>query len=191
MEARDRRPLGEALKAAAPHFAAHKLPPGRHGLSREHVAENQRWRLLGAAAELLAEGGYRSLTTHKVAACAAVSFHTFYVHFRGLDDCLRAAFEAAVKAVGRSARPAGAVELLAGDPALAALFGVEVRAAVPAVAPAFTAFAESLAPESRSRLLLGAALILISERAPVAGGAWDQRAREVAALAERLSACPG
>lgn len=181
--------MGEALKGTgAPRYAAYKLPRGQHGLPREHVAESQRWRLLGAAAELLAEGGYRSLTTHKIASRAAVSFRTFYSHFGGLDDCLRAAFEAAARAVAESARPAGAVERLGGEPPLAALFGLEVRAAVPEIGPAFARFAESFSPELRDRLLLGAALTLISDRAPEGGAARADRASEVAALVDGLSA---
>lgn len=143
-------------------FSAYKLPRGRHGLSREHVAESQRWRLLGAAAELLAEGGYRSLTTHKVAARAAVSFHTFYLHFSGIDECLRSAFQAAAKVVGESEHLLGAVELLAGDPSIGVLFSLELRAAVPGVAADFSRFATSFAPELRDRFVLGAALALLS-----------------------------
>jgi AcrR family transcriptional regulator len=175
---------------AEPHFAAYKLPPGRHGLSREHVAESQRWRLLGAAAELLAEVGYRRLTTHKIAARAAVSFHTFYVHFRGLDDCLRAAFEAAASVVAESARVAESAELLAGDRSLAALFGLEIRAAVPEIRPAFAALAEAVAVERRDRLLLGGALTVIADRAGGDGAARAERATQVAALVRRLSARP-
>lgn len=170
----------------ASRFAAYKLPPGRHGLSREHVAESQRWRLLGAAADLLAESGYRSLTTHMVAARAAVSSQTFYVHFGGLDDCLRAAFEAAIKFADRSGEVADAVGLLAGEPSLAALFGLEARAAVPDIVPAFAAFAESLAPQPRGRLLFGAALALLLDQPAGQGTESAERAREVTALVDRL-----
>jgi len=33
-------------------FASFHLPRGRHGLTPELVAENQRWRLIGASSEL-------------------------------------------------------------------------------------------------------------------------------------------
>jgi AcrR family transcriptional regulator len=171
-------------------FAVYKLPPGRHGLSRQRVAESQRWRLLGAAAELLAESGYRGLTTHRIAARAAVSFHTFYVHFGGLNDCLRAAFETAAKVVGESGGVAGAVELLAGDPSLAAVFGLETRAAVPEVAAVFAGFAGSFAPELREQLVLGAALALISDRARADGAVRGDSAGQVAALVGLINSGP-
>jgi hypothetical protein len=44
-------------------FAAYRLPSGRHHIPPELVAENQRWRLLGAAAEVLAERGYAHTKT--------------------------------------------------------------------------------------------------------------------------------
>ena len=48
-------------------FRDHRLPPGRHGLSREEVVESQRWRLLGAVAEELAESGHVRTTSTRVA----------------------------------------------------------------------------------------------------------------------------
>ena len=76
-------------------FADYRLPRGRHRIPPEQVAENQRWRLLGAAAEVLAERGYARITSADVAACAGVSRSTFYAHFDDLDACLLAAYEMA------------------------------------------------------------------------------------------------
>ena len=76
-------------------FAAYRLPRGRHDLPPELVTENQRWRLLGAAAEVLAERGYARITTADIAGCAGVSRSTFYAHFDDLDACLLAAYEMA------------------------------------------------------------------------------------------------
>jgi AcrR family transcriptional regulator len=129
-------------------FASFKLPRGRHGLSREHVSESQRWRLLGAAAELLAEGGYHSLTSHKVARRAAVSSQAFYVHFPNIEDCLVAVVEVGAKNLElaveqgcdkNTAQPpepiAGAIRetlaLLAREPFLQCLFSLETRSAAP------------------------------------------------------------
>ena len=55
-------------------FAEHRLPPGHHGLTPETVAENQRWRLLGAVAEELAERGHVEHQQHPgLQACRGVA----------------------------------------------------------------------------------------------------------------------
>lgn len=140
---------------------AFKLPSGRHGLPREHVAENQRWRLLCAATELLDEDGYLALTAHGIARRAAVSSQTFYVHFEGVDDCLRVAFEVGARnlesaaarggasAGDRPERIAGALgetcSLIAREPAMRRLFSVEAMAAVPTLADSRAELVVSLA----------------------------------------------
>jgi len=78
--------------ASAPRLE--RLPPGRHKLPREQVRENQRRRLLSAAAEVLAEQGYGGITVTAVAAAAGVSTGTLYKRFDGLWGCLLAAYEA-------------------------------------------------------------------------------------------------
>jgi AcrR family transcriptional regulator len=80
-------------------FSEFRLPPGRHGISPEEVAENQRWRLLGAAAEVLAERGHVNTTSTRVCRAAGVSPATFYRHFDNVGECLVAAHEAAVECV--------------------------------------------------------------------------------------------
>jgi AcrR family transcriptional regulator len=132
-----------------PSFGEYRLPRGNHGLSREQVAENQRWRLLGAASELLAEGRLAGLSSRLIARRASVSSHTFYAHFENVDDVLAAAFANAAKllvaatgaAFAAHGDPEGAwgaalsSALAAGtaEPGLAALMRIELAVAVPAV----------------------------------------------------------
>ena len=131
-------------------FGDFRLPRGKHNLPRELVAENQRWRLLGAASELFAEGGYASVSSGAVATRARVSKRTFYNHFRTIDECLWAAHSAAAEVVASSIAEACAEEaegvgrvpkaldaslpLLAAEPALAHLLGAEAAAGNRAIA---------------------------------------------------------
>jgi len=135
-------------------FAAYRLPRGRHDIPPELVAENQRWRLLGAAAEVLAERGYADTTAVRVARCAGVSRHTFYAHFDDLGACLLAAYEMAADCLcdllvgacegGRGEdwpdRLRAALDqllaFLAAEPALANLLGPAAPAGNPAIAAA-------------------------------------------------------
>lgn len=73
-----------------------RLPRGRHGLSREYVAQNQRERLLGALAECLHERGYESTTVAQIGKRAGVSKSDFYKHFESKDTCFLAAYDDAV-----------------------------------------------------------------------------------------------
>jgi AcrR family transcriptional regulator len=70
-----------------------RLPPGRHGLPREFIAENQRERLLNGVVEAVAEHGYNETTIARIAAAAKISRRTFYEHFEGKEDCFLAAYE--------------------------------------------------------------------------------------------------
>jgi AcrR family transcriptional regulator len=128
------------------------LPRGRHGLPPEQVAESQRWRLLGAAAEVVAERGYARTRVADIAARAGVSRGTFYEQFDDLSACLLAAYEMVADCIYDLARSAcggegereerrqAALEqvlrFLAEEPALAHLLSVEVAAGVPAIAAA-------------------------------------------------------
>ncbi len=156
-------------------FAAYRLPPGRHGLPRELVAENQRWRLFGAAAEVLAERGYAHVTTAEIVTRAGISASTFYEHFADLSACLLAAYEMAADCVYDlvsdacdqatsaewPARLRAATDelltFLASEPSLAYLLGV-APAGDPAIAAARDGLIESLAKFLRSgRALRGEA----------------------------------
>ncbi len=70
-----------------------RLPPGRHGLPRVFVAENQRERLLNGVVEAVAERGYNAATIAAITAAAKISRRTFYEYFEGKEDCFLAAFE--------------------------------------------------------------------------------------------------
>jgi AcrR family transcriptional regulator len=132
-----------------PSFRDYRLPRGNHGLSRAQVIENQRWRLLGAASELLAERRLTGLSSRVIARRAGVSSHTFYEHFEDVDALLAAAFANACQVVveliaaacagasdhreqiGKAV--AAAVSLGDEDPGLASLFRVEVGVGIPEV----------------------------------------------------------
>ena len=143
-------------------YSEFRLPPGRHGISQEQVAENQRWRLLGAAAEVLAEHGHVNTTSTRVSKAAGVSPATFYQHFENIGDCLLAAYEAASDSLWEIASEACGQErivwlhrlgvavasilrFLAVEPATAHLLGAEAAAGEPAVAGARRASIDRLA----------------------------------------------
>jgi AcrR family transcriptional regulator len=70
-----------------------RLPPGRHGLSRDAVSESQRERLLNGVVEAVGEHGYNATTIAQLVEAAQVSRRTFYEHFAGKEDCFLAAYE--------------------------------------------------------------------------------------------------
>ncbi len=53
-----------------------RLPPGRHGLPREVVAENQRERLLNGVVEAVVEHGYNATTIGAITEAAQISRRT-------------------------------------------------------------------------------------------------------------------
>jgi AcrR family transcriptional regulator len=158
------------------------------------VAANQRWRLLAAAGEVLAERGYARTTSAAIADRARVSRSTFYAQFEDVEDCLVAAHQMAVECVlelattscpgedgGRDptapadeghavALPAaveGILEFLTREPAFAKLLGAEVAAGVPAIAAArdrLTATLAGMAPGEIRPTLIGGAVALVAER---------------------------
>jgi AcrR family transcriptional regulator len=115
-----------------------RLPRGRHGLSPEFVARNQRERLIAGLTLALAEVGYQKTTVAQIGARAGVSKSDFYKHFESKDDCFLAAYDAAVARIHTAvteacaaAPPAWAervragvlalLDLLAAEPALATI----------------------------------------------------------------------
>jgi len=82
-----------AGKSASALAGSDRLPPGRHGLPRVFVAENQRERLLNGVVEAVAEHGYNATTIAAIAAAAKISRRTFYERFEGKQDCFGAAYE--------------------------------------------------------------------------------------------------
>src|ERR1700679_480340 len=74
-----------------------RLPRGRHGLSPEFVARNQRDRLIAALILTLAEVGYQKTTVSMIGQRAAVSKSDFYKHFDSKDECFLAAYDSAIE----------------------------------------------------------------------------------------------
>lgn len=70
-----------------------RLPPGRHGLPREFVAENQRQRLAAGLIAAVAAGGYNETTIADITAAAGLSKRTFYVYFKGKAVCFADTYE--------------------------------------------------------------------------------------------------
>jgi AcrR family transcriptional regulator len=76
-----------------------RLPRGRHGLSPDFVAKNQRERLFAALAESLYERGYEKTTVAAIGKRAAVSKSDFYKHFESKETCFLAAYDGAVERI--------------------------------------------------------------------------------------------
>src|SRR6476646_3614401 len=145
-----------------------RLPPGRHGLPREFVAENQRERLLNGIVEAVAEHGYNETTIGRITDAAQISRRTFYEYFPSKEDCFLAAYEMidahirdAMLAAGDSADPwpeqvrarlATLLEILARDPDVARFYLTEPLAAGGEIAAryrdAMQLLAETIRPES-------------------------------------------
>lgn len=71
----------------------HQLPPGRHGLSRDFVATNQRERMLDAVADVVSFQGYAAMSVEEIVSAAGVSRRTFYDHFSGKEEAFLQAFD--------------------------------------------------------------------------------------------------
>jgi AcrR family transcriptional regulator/DNA-binding MarR family transcriptional regulator len=63
---------------------------------RSRVTEVQRARLLSAAARIVGEQGYESMSVARIVSGAGVSRRTFYEQFEGREDCFLALFDAAL-----------------------------------------------------------------------------------------------
>jgi AcrR family transcriptional regulator len=141
-----------------------RLPRGRHGLSPEFVARNQRDRLITALILTLADVGYQKTTVSMIGRRAAVSKSDFYKHFDSKDDCFLAGYDYAVDririAVVDSCAPIAADEwparvqagvtalltLLAGEPALATIVLAEGLRAGRGIYDRYQAAVESFVP---------------------------------------------
>lgn len=142
-----------------------QLPRGRHGLSREFVAEHQRERLLAAIAELLQDHGYDRTTVAAVSSRAGVSKSDFYRHFESKDECFLAAYDDAVTDLRKAVREAcegesgwadgvcaglaAALARLAAEPARANLLLVEGLRVGPSVYGRFQEAVDSFVPYLR------------------------------------------
>jgi AcrR family transcriptional regulator len=129
---------------------ADQLPGGRHGLSREVVAESQRDRLLKAMTVTVGRRGYRDAHITEVVDRAGVSRRTFYEQFEGKEECFAAAYGQALEQLVSVTREAFDAEeawvdslraglgallrLLAKRPEVARVCFVEILAAGPQAA---------------------------------------------------------
>lgn len=135
------------------------LPRGRHGLSREFVAQNQRERLLDSIAECLHERSYEQTTVSAISRHARVSKSDFYRHFESKDACFLAAYDDSVERLRSEALEACAgdgewgnrvcaaltaiLAYLAAEPARADLLLVEGLRAGPGIYDRFQAAVQS------------------------------------------------
>jgi AcrR family transcriptional regulator len=79
--------------------SANRLPPGRHGLSRQLVADSQRERILRGMAEAAAQRGYANVSVADVLKLAGVSRETFYEQFSNKEACFLAVYDEAVAVI--------------------------------------------------------------------------------------------
>jgi len=183
------------MAEAARDLAAGKvrLPPGRHGLPRTFVVENQRERLLNGVVEAVAEHGYNATTIGKITEAAKISRRTFYEYFKGKEDCFLAAYEmidahvrGSMLAAGDPAEPwpeqvrdrlAALLDVLSRDLAIARFYLTEPLAAGGEIAAryrdAMQLLAETIRPaagpaemdvEVRDQVLMGGVATLIARR---------------------------
>jgi AcrR family transcriptional regulator len=125
------------------------------------IAESQRWSIITAAADAMADCGYARITSKDIARRAGVSPSTFYMHFEHLDACLIAASEVASESlwdlVAAACTAAAdwpqrlrlavvtAVDYLASEPRFARLLCAEASAGVEEIASAKDRLLERLA----------------------------------------------
>ena len=84
-----------------------RLPPGRHGLTRDFVVKNQRDRLTAGIIAAVAEHGYHDATVSKICAAAGLSRRTFYSYFSSKEECYQQAFDLIVDHLVAAMREAG------------------------------------------------------------------------------------
>jgi AcrR family transcriptional regulator len=187
--------MADDARAAAQQLASGKdrLPPGRHGLPRTFVAENQRERLLNGVVEAVAEHGYNATTIGAITEAAKISRRTFYEHFRDKEGCFLAAYEmiddhvrASMLAAGDPAAPwpeqvearlAALLDVLSHDLAVARFYLTEPLAAGGEISAryrdAMQLLAETIRPpdgpadidvEVRDQALMGGIATLIARR---------------------------
>ena len=70
-----------------------RLPPGRHGLPRAFVTENQRGRLTAGMIAAVSEHGYHDTTVSQISAAAGVSRRTFYTFFSSKQEAYLDTYE--------------------------------------------------------------------------------------------------
>lgn len=127
-----------------------QLPGGRHGLSREVVAQSQRERILKGMTIAAGRHGFKDAHITEVVHRAGVSRRTFYEHFKGKEECFAAAYSRSMEqlwqltlrdfeverewVVGLRAGFAAMLDALSKRPEVARVCFVEVLAAGPLAA---------------------------------------------------------
>lgn len=162
-----------------------RLPRGRHGLTREEVATDQRRRMIDALAEEMAARGYAGTSVADILRSAGVSRETFYQQFRSKLDCFLAAFDVAADELFAPIR--AQLEPLAGAPATFGpadrleafdeLFGAYLRGITerPAHARVFLVEVYAAGPEAMARRM--ALQAQITDSVALLLGAGDERGR--------------
>jgi AcrR family transcriptional regulator len=184
-----------------------RLPRGRHGLSPEFVAQNQRDRLIAGLTEALYEVGYQKTTVSLIGERASVSKSDFYKHFQSKDECFFAAYEAAIEQIRKEITGACAAHqesewsprirdgitalltFLAGDPALASISLVEGLRAGRGVYDRYQTAVESFVPYLRQgapRAPDGGAVPAATDEAVIGGIASLLGRRVLAGEAEQI-----
>jgi AcrR family transcriptional regulator len=141
-----------------------RLPRGRHGLSPEYVARNQRERLITSLILTLDDVGYQRATVSMISQRAAISKSDFYKHFDSKDDCFFAGYDHATERLRSTVIEACAAAegeewparvragivallgLLAAEPALAAILLAEGLRAGRGIYDRYQAAVESFVP---------------------------------------------
>jgi AcrR family transcriptional regulator len=142
-----------------------KLPPGRHLVPRDFVAQNQRERMLLATGELVAERGYQKTTIELIAKTARVALSTFYEQFSSKEECFLAAFDETMDAAAEvfeelldpeqpwveqiSAGLEITLEMVVNEPTRARLCIVEAQAAGGEALKRYQGMLERIAPKLR------------------------------------------
>jgi len=150
-----------------------QLPPGRHGLSRSFVADNQRGRILTATIDATATIGYVRMSVEDIVRRAGVSRRTFYELFANKLDAFLAAFDAAAGALLHTVQVASERETTFEGKVIAGFRAfVETLAAAPG--PARVCIVEALAagPDAieRRTAVMAAFAEVIEDNAPMVPG---------------------
>lgn len=83
-----------------------RMPPGRHNLPADFVAQNQRARLAFAITQLVAKQGYPATSLNQIVRTAGVARHTFYEHFDSVEGLFLTVFDGAAEEALRLTREA-------------------------------------------------------------------------------------
>jgi AcrR family transcriptional regulator len=84
-----------------------RLPPGRHGLSREFVVKNQRDRISAGMIRVVVDHGYHEASVSQVVAAAGVSRRTFYNYYPDKAGAFAAVYREVTDFLCESMREAG------------------------------------------------------------------------------------